>query len=249
MHGDVYMKPYMFEAVWYSPYSAELYHYAIIDVDADNLVEAKGRAYETLRKHHKATRLAGTVVRLKEVGPRHHWGSGYKLGAQPILRENPMNLMNPLSLRGKEAILGAGLLAGVIGIAMLLRSKPAVASSTPVTTAPPANGTQGGGGASTAPVSGAQSFSVTEANSGSTVNMHVGDTLAVQLSVMAPVTDFNGTTSGTSALSAGAASNLGTSVLQTFTASAVGSQTLSYLPVDSSGAAQGNPVTFNVVVS
>jgi hypothetical protein len=45
-----------------------------------------------------------------------------------------MRVPNPLSLRGKEAVLGVALAAGILGVAVLLRSSAAAAAATPAPT-------------------------------------------------------------------------------------------------------------------
>jgi hypothetical protein len=168
-------------------------------------------------------------------------------------------MKNPLSLRGKEALLGAGLVAGVVGVAMIFRSTPAVAagsgtSTNPTTPAPgtvvtssggtttlPATPTGGGSGAPLPPTAGGptaptpQTFTVTEANSGSTISMHVGDTLAVVLDLVPPTTDYNYSLVGTN-LTTGILTDVTNQTFQTWTATATGTATITYTPVGGSGA-------------
>lgn len=177
-------------------------------------------------------------------------------------------MMNPLSLRGKEALLGAGLVAGVVGVAMIFRSTPAVAAGTPAAssgaTATPAPGTTvtssggttvlpttpTGGGAPLPPTAGgptaptSQTFTVTEANNGSTINLHVGDTIAVVLDLVPPTTDYNYSLVGTN-LTTGTLTDVTNQTFQTWTATATGAATITYTPVGGSG---GN-IVFNVSVT
>lgn len=163
-------------------------------------------------------------------------------------KRNPLALFNPLSQRGKEMALGIGLLAGVVGLAMLFRGSSAAAATppTPVPT-PPA----GGGGAAPPPAPTThQAFSATEADSGKTFNMNVGDTLTVTLATMAPIANYQSSTTGANAMTSTAPyTNTGASSTETWTAASSGTEQLSYLPVDLGGAQQGNPVLFTVVVA
>jgi hypothetical protein len=126
-HGG--LKHYLFEAVWYSPNSYELYHYAVIDVDAYSLREAKDRAYDVLRKHNRPLRMGVQPVTLKLIGPVHHWGAGYKPGRDPILREGEKNMENPLSPTMKGVLVLAAL--GGVAAAIYYATQSSAAATTP----------------------------------------------------------------------------------------------------------------------
>jgi hypothetical protein len=87
------------------------------------------------------------------------------------------------------------------------------------------------------------STTVTEANSGQTFNMHVGDTLVVVLDITAPITDYTSSLTGTN-LSASSVTDLTNQMFQTWTATGTGSATIIYTPT---GGTQN--IQFSVVVS
>lgn len=237
--GQLLMRPYLFEAVWISPHSHETYHYCIVDVDADNLQAAEWKAEQVLKKHGKKPWMGKARVTLRSIGPVHRWGTGYKPGRNAILRENPV------SKETMDVVYRVGLVAAAAALIYYsTRSTPAAASSPVPAPAP----TPSSGGGATTPTSTPQTYSATEAQGGQTFAMHVGDTLSVDLSVMAPIADYSLTASG-SGLTAGTYANLGDSAMQPWTASSAGTEVLSYQPVDGSGAPQGNPVVFTVTVT
>ena len=143
-------------------------------------------------------------------------------------QKNPMDLRNPLSLRGKEAVLGVGLIAGVIGIAMLMRSTTASAASTP---AP-------------GPVA------VTNKDAGP-ITLRVGNTLNVTLTLASGMTEYlsTSTSSVPTPLTQGASITQSGTTTETWTATAAGTQTISYQGINASNVAVGTPIVFNVTVS
>ena len=120
---------------------------------------------------------------------------------------------NPLSDMGKkEVILGAGLVAGIVALAVIFRSSPANAANK----------------------IGAQSYTITEANNGSTVALRVGDTLTINLSGETPAAtsatpvDYLATGSGTTplAMTRGAQVQTGAAMSATWTATSTGTATI-----------------------
>ena len=109
---EVRLRPYLFEAVFYSPHSRSLYHYAVIDVDAASEREAEEKAYAVLVLRGKATRVLGAPVTLRPIGPRHRWADGYRPAAAPILRasENPSKTEMDVAVRVGLALGVAALL-------------------------------------------------------------------------------------------------------------------------------------------
>jgi hypothetical protein len=119
---EVRLRPYLFEAVFYSPHSRSLYHHAVIDVDAASEREAEEKAYAVLVLRGKATRVLGAPVILRPIGPRHRWADGYRPAAAPILRasENPiagaLALVNPLAKSEVDVVVRVGLALGVAAL-------------------------------------------------------------------------------------------------------------------------------------
>lgn len=167
----------------------------------------------------------------------------------------------------------AGLFAGV-GAAVYYATRPAVASAAtstpPVTPTPPAKPpivhpptkppkAPSPPTAPTYPIpsaptsggpTGAMTYSVTEINSGQTINMHVGDTLAVRLDMVAPIQNFEISNTGSSvAEGVYDGTSVPGQISQPWNASAVGASQISYQPLGAGNANDGSPILFNVVVS
>ena len=156
------------------------------------------------------------------------WTHGYK---KQWADENPID-------RNAKIALGVAAVGG-IAAALYYFTRPAAAAtiSTPVAAnngpPPPSTTTGGGGGTPTPPVTRtgttttAQTYTVTDANAGSTTNMNIGDTLLIVL----PINDSNNTTGyittdENSLFTAGTQYTLSDQVSQAFVATVSGSGSL-----------------------
>jgi hypothetical protein len=121
------LRPYLFEAVFYSPHSSALYHHAVIDVDASSEDEARHKAYAVLVMHGKKTRVLGSPVELRPIGKRHRWADGYEGGRDPILRASRNPFRGP-SKATMDVVVRVGLVAGVATLIYYALAKPAQAA-------------------------------------------------------------------------------------------------------------------------
>ncbi len=101
MSSSTRERPFLLEAVWYSPHSRSVYHHETIDVDARSLEEAEAKAYAVLLMHRKSTQVLGERVGFRQVGKRHRWADGYEPAKKPILRANP-NLAEPVLIENPK---------------------------------------------------------------------------------------------------------------------------------------------------
>jgi hypothetical protein len=154
--------------------------------------------------------------------------------------------------------IGVGMAAGAAA-AIYYATRPATPTASGIvapgsSTTPPAKpGTSAGGTtiykpppvsvpAAPAPSGGPQTYTVTEKDNHKNVNMHINDVLVVTLNLPTGVTGYVGAQTGTMLTPIGAGS---TSVLQTtqsWTATAIGSEDLTYTGSD------GSKISFNINV-
>jgi hypothetical protein len=157
---------------------------------------------------------------------------------------NPLNL----SLENKKRLMiGAGVIGfAAIGYAIYSAMKAAPVSSggggaivttTPVTGGGSSSGgSSGGGTTSVGPVTSV--VTVTAADAGKTFSMNVGDTLNVVLPVTATVAGYDvdtSTPSGPNILAGSSAANASGQTTMSYTATATGSETLSFYSTDLTG--------------
>lgn len=165
--------------------------------------------------------------RLK-LGPDGVGSLDYTHGIKPNWMTKRKNPLDPSAMGRKEAALAVGLIAGIIGLAVIFRSKSANAATK----------------------IGALAYTITESNAGSTVALHVGDTLNVNLSANTSAADYLASSSGdTAAMTQGTQVQNGSTMNAAWTATSTGSRTISYQAVDSANNLIGNSITFNITVS
>jgi hypothetical protein len=81
-------RPFLLEARWYSPTSHQTYHYATIQIDADDLKAALEKSRQVFARHQIPFRIGSEPMVLVPVSDRarHSWGVGYKPSHERVLR-------------------------------------------------------------------------------------------------------------------------------------------------------------------
>jgi len=168
---------------------------------------------------------------------------------------------NPLSQTAWMWIIGGGFAASAAGIAWYYTMGPGAPPGSTSGTAGQAisNGTTPSGAVvSTTPNK--QALTATNASSGQTFTMHVGDTLTVTLSLPNGAVNYSAAQVVGSSLTpgqanvSGAPANSGWSsgsstMTQVWTATSTGNETFSYQPIDGSGNSVGPMLSFSAVVT
>jgi hypothetical protein len=135
-----------------------------------------------------------------------------------------------MNLITKEVILGSAILGGIIGTAIILRSNQANAGAIP--TQPQ-------------PISTPKVVTVTEANSGQTINLNIGDTLLIVLQITNTIAGYAIADLGKGIMTAGVQTTLANQTTQPWIPVQRGTDTITCVPVNNNAP----PITYNIAVS